>query len=221
MKSWLNHSYRDTTIALAGVLQAIFLIKQLAQTGKIDSATLETSIYSIFQTHPEKISDVYGNLQNIRPGLETLVQLFSEPPQKNKDVMRHIMSLIHIQKKITYAKQTRETLTQRIHQAKKQVEYFSLSHPTVISTLADIYMQTISKFHFRIMVLGNTRSLSSPDTIEKIRALLLAGIRSVALWRQMGGSRLQLLFFRHKIKTAAQDLLSQLSHSENYKKETV
>ncbi len=47
-------------------------------------------------------------------------------------------------------------------------------------------------------------------TWKKIRALLLAGIRSSVLWRQMGGSRLQFIFSRQKIKKTAEKLLLRL-----------
>ena len=34
---------------------------------------------------------------------------------------------------------------------------------------------------------------------HKVRALLLAGIRAVVLWRQLGGSRTQIIFARKKM----------------------
>ena len=46
---------------------------------------------------------------------------------------------------------------------------------------------------------------------DKIRACLLAGIRSAVLWRQVGGSKWQLLFHRKKLVQAAQQLYSTLN----------
>jgi len=40
--------------------------------------------------------------------------------------------------------------------------------------------------------------------------LLLAGIRATLLWRQCGGSRWKLLFFRKKIQDEAKFLLTQI-----------
>jgi len=48
------------------------------------------------------------------------------------------------------------------------------------------------------------------DVINKIRALLLAGIRSAMLWRQCGGSRWRFIFFRRKIQREAEFLLSEI-----------
>jgi high frequency lysogenization protein len=60
------------------------------------------------------------------------------------------------------------------------------------------------------MVVGDQNYLGSQNTVNKIRALLLAGIRAVLLWRQCGGSRWKLLFFRKKIQEEAQFLLTQI-----------
>ncbi len=43
------------------------------------------------------------------------------------------------------------------------------------------------------------RHLQQTDNAAKIRALLLAGIRSARLWRQLGGHRWQLIFSRRKL----------------------
>lgn len=123
---------------------------------------------------------------------------------------RYMLSLIHLQKKISRSPHILQTLSRRILQTKKQVEYFSLTHPTVIANLADTYLSTISPFKFRVIIWGSQRLLSVNENMEKIRALLLAGIRSSVLWRQMGGSRFQLVFSRAKIKAMAEKILAEM-----------
>lgn len=208
----MQNDYHNSTIALAGIIQAVSLVRDLAQTGKADEASFQSSIHSIFETDPKDINSVYNGLHGIRCGLENLIQIFSDNPKQSRPLMRYAMSLIHLQKKITRTNQVLNTLKQRIQQTKKQVEYFSLTHPVVIANLADIYLNTISTFRFRIMIWGNSRVLNTPEVMEKIRALLLAGIRSAVLWRQMGGSRLQLLFSRAKIRATAETILQQKEH---------
>jgi high frequency lysogenization protein len=115
-----------------------------------------------------------------------------------------------MQKKIMNHPNLFKRLNQRIQQAKKQSEFFSLTHPTVVANLADIYLDAISPFNFRIMMWGNQRILGVNENMEKIRVLLLAGIRSTVLWRQVGGSRWQLLFSRSKIKTMAEKILAEI-----------
>ena len=199
----------NQTIALAGVAQVAWLVKDLAQSGKIDEAAYETSIYSIFQTDPATATAVYGDAKKIAFGLEKLALML----ESGSDLIqiRYLLAIIRLQKKVSGASKTLAQLEQRLQQCKKQVEYFSLLHPTVINNLADIYLKTISSFNFRIVIWGNQRILGAPDNMEKIRALLLAGIRSAVLWRQMGGSRLQLIFSRAKIRAMAKNILKELS----------
>jgi len=45
---------------------------------------------------------------------------------------------------------------------------------------------------------------------NRIRACLLAGIRSAILWRQVGGTKWQLLFFRRRIFDTAQHLYNSI-----------
>jgi high frequency lysogenization protein len=216
----LQDKLYKTTVALAGMVQAICLVKELAQTGKTDDAAFSTSIYSIFQTEPADVIAAYGKLSNIKMGVEQLITIFSGEAKPHRSLLRYLMSLIHLQNKIQRSQKIRTTLAQRISQAKKQSEYFSLTHTNVIVNLADIYMTTISVFKFRIMIWGNPRILNASETMEKIRALLLAGIRSAVLWKQVGGSRLQLLFSRTKIKTMAEKILSDIHYQESLEKET-
>jgi high frequency lysogenization protein len=51
------------------------------------------------------------------------------------------------------------------------------------------------------------RHLQQSDNAAKIRALLLAGIRSARLWRQLGGHRWQMIFSRRKMLDALYPLL--------------
>lgn len=211
----------NSTIALAGVIQAVSLIRELAQTGKMNEVAYQASIYSIFQTNPENIANVYNGLPGIKLGLEKLIHLFSGKSGGSRTMMRYSLSLIHLQKKVAASTIILDQLTQHINHIQKQVEYFHLTHPTVIANLADAYLKTINRFRFRIIIWGTQRSLSATDNMEKIRALLLAGLRSAFLWRQMGGSRLQLFFSRSKIKAEAEKILAALERLEATQKERI
>ena len=204
----MQDRYENIAIALAGIVQAIGLVRELAQTGKMAEESFNASIYSLFQTEPNNIPSVFGSLKDIRWGLEKLIAQMSQSPDRS--LTRYMLSLIHLQKKLFRSKRLTARLTERLTQIKKQVDYFSLTHPTVITNLADIYLHTISTFNFRIIIWGNQRILNAHENMEKIRALLLAGVRSAALWRQVGGSRWQFLFARAKIKQAAEKLLTEL-----------
>lgn len=208
----LQDKFYNKTIALAGIIQAVYLVKDLAQTGKAEETAYTSSIYSIFQTAPQNLPAVYNGLIGIKFGLEKLINLLDSSTAPLP--ARYMLALMRLQSKLARSPKLMQTLAQRIEQAKKQVNYFSLTHSTVIASLADIYLNIITQFKFRIIIWGGQRMLSTTETLEKIRALLLAGVRSAVLWRQMGGSRLDLLFLRSKIKTAAKKILADIAAEE-------
>lgn len=213
----MQDKYYKTTIALAGMIQAVSLVKELAQTGKLNETGYHASIYSIFQRNPEDMPAVYEGLPGVKIGLERLIQLFGSNAKAARSLMHYVLSLLYLEKKISRSPRLQNQLIQKINQTQKQVDYFHLTHPTVITNLADTYLQTISKFKFRIIIWGTQRSLSVTENMDKIRALLLSGIRSAVLWRQVGGSRLHLIFSRGKIKAMAEKILTEIEHIENEK----
>jgi high frequency lysogenization protein len=62
------------------------------------------------------------------------------------------------------------------------------------------------------MVQGDPRHLHAPDNQNRIRALLLAGIRAAWLWRQVGGSRWKILLGRKQLAAAGRDYLRISQH---------
>jgi high frequency lysogenization protein len=59
------------------------------------------------------------------------------------------------------------------------------------------------------MVNGEHNHLSNPDNANKIRALLLAAIRSAVLWDQCGGSRWQIMFNRKAFIAEAETIVKE------------
>ena len=210
----MENKYYNITLAFACLIQSVSLIRELAQTGKMDEAAFQTSIHSIFQTDPKDINSVYGNISDVKIGLKKIIHIFSPRANTARTLLRYTLALIRLQKKISRRPKLQQQLAQRIQQAKKQADYFHLTHPTVIANLADAYLSIANHFKFRVIIWGTQRSLSAIDNMEKIRALLLAGLRATFLWRQMGGSGLQLILFRSKIKTMAEKILAQIEQME-------
>jgi high frequency lysogenization protein len=197
-----------TTLALAGILQAVSLVRELAQLGKTQTAAFDASIASIFYFDAPDLETVFSGRENLRIGLENLIKLFSSKAAPSQT--RYLLALISLEKKMARSPKMLELFRHRLLQAQKQVEYFSLTHPTVLANLADLYLTALKTFNFRLVIWGSQRMLSAPMNMEKIRALLLAGLRATVLWRQMGGSRWQLIFYRSQIKAMAEKILTEL-----------
>ena len=200
----------NIALALAGILQASALVRDLARTGQVASEPFAASIQSLFKINARNVADVYAGEENLAYGMTCLKDVFSkENKQKDVDLNRYLISLLYLERRLARSQKTLALIGSRIEQAKTKADYFSPTHPNVIANLAEIYTDTLSKFRFRIQVLGESHYLTPPDNINKVRALLLAGIRSTVLWRQLGGSRWFIIFGRTKILAACEQYRTQ------------
>ena len=201
---------RDKTLALAGIFQATALVKNIAVNGSVDKHDFEICIRSIFETDPENVEAVYGQVEYLRTGLTTLIdQLGEKSTQRDIDIARYVISLLHLQRKLSKNKIMLNALASGIERARRQSEHFHITHENVIANLADIYSETISQIPPKIMVSGESQFLSNPDQANKIRALLLAGMRSAVLWGQLRGSRWQILLRRRAFSQEAERILKE------------
>jgi high frequency lysogenization protein len=203
-------NFRDKTLALAGIFQATALVKNIAVNGLTDKHDFEICIRSIFETDPESVEAVYGQVEYLRTGLTTLIeQLGEKSSQRDIDIARYVISLLHLQGKLSKDKSMLDALSNGIERARRQTEHFHITHENVIANLADIYSETISQIPPKIMVSGENQYLSNPDQANKIRALLLAGMRSAVLWAQLGGSRWQILLRRRRFSQEAERIFKE------------
>lgn len=208
----MNHSIVDRTIALAGVFQAAAQVRHTARHGRELSPAVEATLHSLFMVDAASVTEVYGGLEALRPGLQTLrTQLGGKRDgERDVEVARYAVSVLLLERKLHRAPEMQARLRAGIEAAQSQAAYFgSETHTNVIARLGDLYQQTISTMTPRIMVNGEPNVLSDSDSAALIRALLLAGIRSAVLWRQCGGSRWQLLWRRRAIIETAIDLLER------------
>ncbi|KUE81647.1 high frequency lysogenization protein HflD [Aeromonas schubertii] len=197
----MSDKYQDRTMAFAGICQAAALVQQVARNGACDEASLRESLSSILVTNPSQPLEVYNNTHlAIRDGYRALVeQLGADGSQKNAELTRYVVSLIALERKLAKRKDLLGMLSERIGQIDRQLQHFDLLDEQIVSNMASIYSDLISPIGPRIQVAGTPLYLQQPMVQHKVRALLLAGIRAVVLWRQVGGSRSQIIFARKKM----------------------
>ena len=207
----MAYSQKDKTIALAGIFQAAQLVKDIAWNGKTNTAALESSLESLLNFDAADVVSVFGDLSGVSQGLRTLQnQLDNNSENKNTDITRYVITLIHLQRKLEKNPGMLAQMTSKLEAVKSGLDYFDLSHENTIAKIAEIYKTTISTMQPKIIVEGEQVYLTNNNNADKIRALLLAGIRASVLWRQTGGSRLQLLFARKKYLNTAQELSNKI-----------
>ncbi len=200
----------NQAIALAGLAQSCAMVQQLATTGKVDDeSALEASVGSILKVDADSVADVYGGLSHIRYGLNELEKQITGRSIANQEQARYAACLVFLEKELANRPEMIDVIHKGIERAQKQSEHFGLMHENVLANLADLYHSTVSTIPPRIMVNGSQEYLSNTLIVNKIRSSLLAGVRSVMLWRQCGGARWKFLFFRKKLQDEVHFLLTQ------------
>ncbi|WP_031818553.1 high frequency lysogenization protein HflD, partial [Vibrio parahaemolyticus] len=151
----------------------------------------------------------FGREADLKLGLECLVKGIDSTPS-GSEITRYIISLMALERKLTARTDAMSQLGDRIQMAKRQTEHFELLEDQMISNLASIYLDVVSPIGPRIQVTGTPSVLQQTANQHKVRALLLSGIRSAVLWRQVGGKRRHLIFGRKKMVEQAQILLARM-----------
>jgi high frequency lysogenization protein len=200
----------NQTIALAGVAQAAALVQQLATRGTCDQEALNASIGSVLKIDSGTVLDVYGGLDGLKLGLKQLQTQMAGYRVDNPEQARYAATLVFLENQLSSRKDLLDAIRSGVEKAQAQSEHFGGLHENVLANLGEVYHSTVSTLQPRIMVNGEQVYLSRPETVNKIRALLLAGIRSVILWKQCGGARWKFIFYRKKIQKELENLLKQV-----------
>lgn len=204
-------TFRNQAIALAGLAQAVHLVQQIAKRGQADQEAMETSLRSVLKIDADSVEDVFGGLLGIKDGLLKLKQQLGGRESIDPEHARYSAMLVFLESKLAKRPDVQQRIREGVERAALQAQKTSITDETVLEILAEVYHKNISPLGPRIIVSGERIFLTDPDNAHKIRALLLAGIRSAVLWRQCGGARWKFLFYRRKLQQETQALLDQLA----------
>jgi high frequency lysogenization protein len=208
----MAYTEQDKLIALSGIYQAVLCVQQIARQGSADQETMAPCIHSIFQTDAASVPEIFGAPGSLSPGAtELLGQLTGKHP-RGLELTRYAIGLLKLERVLSRRRDAVETIRSGIEEARAKLEHFPMLHANLLAHLADVYSRTISQLQPRIMVQGDPGFLQIADNQNRIRALLLAGIRSAWLWRQVGGSRWKILFERKQLLAAAREYLRLSQH---------
>lgn len=195
------------TIALAGLLQSTYLVDQVAKTGIAAPESFYPTINSLFAFDADTPEQIYGGARGVDLGLRLLQDILGGGNNaEHRFVIRYALGLMYLERQLSRKPELMTIIHNRLEHAAVKAEHFTENPQSVAASIASIYQDTLSTLKFRIQVSGSIQQLQSPTNADNIRALLLAGVRAVVLWRQMGGRRWRLFFQRGKILKRAREL---------------
>jgi high frequency lysogenization protein len=199
---------KERTLALAGIFQAAELVRQAANHGTWSGYAASSSLQSLFKLEADTTAEIYGGVTKVRLGVETMMGVL-QGDNRYTESLRYTVGLLQIEKKFRRAGSLQEQVGNRLKEISlvgpelEQHEREDLQAHDISS----LYSDTISHISPRIVVNGKPQYLKNERTVDWVRTLLLAGLRSAILWSQMGGGRFELMFGRKKIMREAESLL--------------
>ena len=202
-----SQKFAQQTIALAGVAQVARMVDQISKTGSYPTDFLEPSVHSLFVFEPNSAEDLFGGVGGVKLGLQNLSSILaSKQAPETRDVVRYVFSILYLERQFAANRELMSVVRSRLEHASFNSEYFAGHIHEVCHTVSAVYLDTLSKLRFRIKVTGSAYHLQNTQNADIIRALLLAGIRSAFLWRQLGGRRWKLLWQRKQLLEVSQNL---------------
>lgn len=200
----MDQSLRNQTLALAGLMHATWLVRQVARQGSIAEEELAAALAPIFVLDPSDVDAVYDSevWRGSAPAI-LRAQLGVSGSTRDIETTRYAATLLHIERKLAARADMLKELRDGLQDSARQLEHFPITHRNVIAGLGALYGRTISNLRPRVIVQGEADHLEDSHNADRVRALLLAGVRSAVLWRQCGGSRLKLILRRGRLLEAA------------------
>jgi len=210
------------TIALAASMQAAVLVQKLAWHGEVDEEELLATLKPLWVMNTGSTADVYPSVNAFSTGLRTLQEVLApESARHMGEIANYALSMLVLRGRLNRHGPMQQTIRQQLAgldgltliasdpdpEAQKRIR---IANDYIYKQLARLYQDTISKFSYRIQVKGKVEYLQQDDVANRIRALLLAGIRSAVLWHQLGGRRWTLLLRRRRIRETAADIRRKL-----------
>ena len=207
----MSGGYTDQCIALAGMFQAVEQMQHCARSGQPDDVpAMDTVLEAVLRIDADSAGAVFGGVGNLQPGLTLLTQHL----ERRMDVLRleqarYAASLMFLERKLAAAAESGAQLIAALQLLAMERAQRPVHDEWMLHRLAALYVDHVSNLGPRIMVSGEPVHLKTPANADRIRSLLLAGLRAAVLWRQCGGRRWRLVCFRSAMRRDAETVLEK------------
>ncbi len=217
--------WEHQNIALAAVAQSAALVHRIATRGEAPQADLRACINPLLELDPSDVGDVYPNVADLSLGLRTVQSIFSsQRDAENSEIVRYTLGMLLLRNRLTADDDMQRRIRERLALIEPlpaeilagedtNADFEQSQQERVFRQLAGLYQDTISTLSYRIQVQGKVEHLKDEAVANRIRALLLAGIRSAVLWYQLGGRRWRLLLYRKRIHESAGNIRRKILSS--------
>lgn len=199
---------KDRYLALSGAFQASELVRQAASHGTWSGYAATACLDSLFKLEADSTAEIYGGREHMKLGVETMLAVL-QGEERYVDSLRYVVGLLQVERKFRRARKMQQQVGQRLEEISRLGSNLEQHERQDLQAheISELYSGTISRLSPRIVVNGKPQYLQNQRTVDWVRALLLAGLRSATLWQQLGGGRFELMFGRKAIIREARTFL--------------
>lgn len=219
------NQWQQQTHALAGIMQAVCQIEDIANRGETDPTATQASIASVLQQSPDQITDAIGSLGSLRYGLQRMQEML-QGEQNYLPALQYAMAVMQMEKNLRRSSDVQQAVARELQlinlsqsgglagdpdeqQSEADTEPGGPPAQELITQLADVWTSQVRRLEPQVVVHGKPVYLQNEINIQLIRALLLAALRGAWLWHQLGGRRWHLLLRRKRLLQQVRELLER------------
>ena len=199
----LKYSSRQyRVIALAALAHIAWMVNALARQGRCDEQMFDWLAARLFESEVSAEDWLHAVcLRTLRQ------QLRGEFDAHAKTIMHYMMGLLTLEKRLSQQSEMLRMLAERLHYISENKNFFGQElHENTIAAIASLYGESISTLKPRIIIHGKPEYLNHKSNTNRLRTLLLVGIRAAHMWRQHGGNHFRLIVERKKMLETLNDL---------------
>ncbi len=230
------------TQALAGIMQAVCQIEDIANRGETDAAATRVSLTAILHQSSADLDAAIGSAAQLRYGLLRMLKLL-QGEQQYLPALHYAMAVMQIARNLRRTDKIQQNIAKELHLIKlssavpkagdtgndaaqperdhsatlpdraRTTSTQTRLEPELVAQLADIWTTHVRQLEPKVVVHGKPLYLQNEDNIQLIRALLLAALRCSWLWSQLGGRRWHLLLRRRMLLQDTNQLLAESGSS--------
>jgi high frequency lysogenization protein len=227
--------WQQQTQALAGVMQAVCQIDDIASRGETNAAATRASLSSVLRQTADDLNEAVGSVGQLHYGLQRMLEML-QGEQKYLPALQYAMAVMQMEKNLRRSDTIQQAVDRELHLINMSIaedtkasddgdltessmadeasdpltsDHADTDHAQeLIAQLADVWTTQVRKLEPQVVVHGKPLYLQNENNIQLIRALLLSALRCSWLWSQLGGRRWHLLLRRKRLLQSTRQLLA-------------
>jgi len=159
----------EQTVALAGLYQSLALVQNIAWEGDIHHSSMVPTIESILNLDPDKYIDVYGSIDNLQLGVQTLKSALQNKNEKHAvERTRYAINLMYLASRFAVNQEAVTSLGNQIERLKNTYDSIEESFDEITLDLGGLYREHISPLGPKVIIQGDPVYLKTGQNADLV-----------------------------------------------------